>query len=142
MGALNFVFPRALSRCTCRGIQVMSSCATTSSVVLRREEDFAVAIRIGGITVALHTRDNEFRTLLRRRYGHFVTSTDSPDFEFELQLARPFGDERLDDDVRVWSDAGTWFFQRGDFYAAWNQQTRRGKMRHLPNPYSVDAVLR
>ena len=120
----------------------MFSSAAPSAVLTRPLEESSVAIRVGGITIDLHTRDAEFRALLRQRYGHFVTSSDSPDFEFELQLAQPFGDERLDDDVRVWSDAGTWFFQRGDFHAEWNQQARRGKMRHLPNPYSVDAVLR
>jgi len=120
----------------------MSCYATTPGVVARPVPQSSVAIRIGGISIALHTDDAAFRALLQRRYGHFVDPTASPNFEFELELSQPFGDARLDDDVRVWSDAGRWFFQRGDFYAEWDQQVRRGKMLHLPNPYSVDAVLR
>ncbi len=120
----------------------MSCYATTPGVVARPVPQSSVAIRIGGISIALHTDDAAFRALLQRRYGHFVDATASPDFEFELELSQPFGDARLNDDVRVWSDAGKWFFQRGDFYAEWDQQARYGKMLHLPNPYSVDAVLR
>lgn len=120
----------------------MSCYATTPAVVAQSVPQSSIAIRIGGITIALHTADAAFQALLQRRYGHFVDCTASPDFEFQLELSQPFGDARLDDDVRVWSDAGMWFFQRGDFYAEWDQQARRGKMLHLPNPYSVDAVLR
>lgn len=120
----------------------MSCYATIPAAVARPVPQSSVAIQIGGITIALHTADAEFRALLQRRYGHFVEPTASPDFEFELELSRPFADAWLDDDVRVWLDAGMWFFQRGDFYAEWDQQARRGKMLHLPNPYSVDAVLR
>ena len=120
----------------------MSCYATTPAVVAQPVPQSSVAIRIGGITIALHTADAAFRALLRQRYGHFVDCTASPDFEFQLELSQPFDGARLDDDVRVWSDAGMWFFQRGDFYAEWDPQARRGKMLHLPNPYSVDAVLR
>ena len=120
----------------------MACYATGSAELTRAVRRPSIAIRIGGITIALHTPDAEFRALLQQRYGHFVAPGACPDFEFQLELSQPFGDDRLDDDVRVWSNAGMWFFQRGDFCAEWDQQARRGKMLHLPNPYSVDAVLR
>jgi hypothetical protein len=35
-----------------------------------------------------------------------------------------------------------WSFRRGDFRAEWEPDCGRGQMRQLPNPYSVDSVLR
>ncbi|HZU43773.1 MAG TPA: hypothetical protein VE994_13935 [Terriglobales bacterium] len=120
----------------------MSCCTTASVAVTHVPEAPGVAIRIGGITIALHTDNAEFRALLQRRYGHFVVPPGPADFDFQLELSQPFAGARLNDDVRVWSNGGKWFFQRGDFYAEWDQQARHGRMMHLPNPYSVDAVLR
>lgn len=120
----------------------MASCAADLNPQPGAPAYDSVLIHIGGIVIGLRTRDAGFRRLLQQRYGHFVSSSSTPDFEFDLELAQPFGEARLDDDVRVSCDAGTWIFQRGDFHAHWDPQARRGTMRHLPNPYSVDAVLR
>jgi len=120
----------------------MSCCASAAVLKTAPAPKQGVAVKIGGITVALRTSNEEFCGLLRQRYGHFVEQQATPDFEFDLELSQPFADERLDDDVQVWSDSDTWYFQRGDFYAELDARARRGRMLHLPNPYCVDAVLR
>jgi len=119
----------------------MPSCAQVQDA-RRTSCSHCVAVSVGGIVIGLRTSNAEFSRLLEQRYGHFVAPSGRPDFEFELELAQSFSEERLDDDVRVWSEAGTWFFERGDFRAQWNPRTRRGSMLHLPSPYAVDAVLR
>jgi hypothetical protein len=119
----------------------MSSCAqlqhaSSASAI------HCVSVSIGGTVIALRTSSAEFSGQLKQRYGHFVTQAVEPEFEFDVELAQPFGEERLDEDVRVWWESGTWYFERGDFRAQWNPVTRRGTMLHLPNPYAVDAILR
>jgi len=118
----------------------MASCAQIHSAV--SSETYSVAVSVGGTVIALHTGSAEFQRSLQQRYGHFVVQGCVPDFEFEIDLAQPFGSERLDDDVRVWSESGTWFFERGDFRAQWHPQTRQGTMTHLPSVFAVDAILR
>lgn len=119
----------------------MSSCAqlqhaSSASAI------HGVSVSIGGTVISLRTSSAEFSGQLKRRYGHFATPAAEPDFEFDVELAQPFGEERLDEDVRVWWESGAWYFERGDFRAQWNPVTRRGTMLHLPNPYAVDAILR
>ena len=118
----------------------MASCIQLHSVIAPKTH--AVAVSIGGIVIALRTRSADFCNLLEQRYGHFVVSPSAPDFEFAIDLAQPFGSERLDDDVRVWCESDTWFFERGDFRAQWDPQVRLGTMTHLPSVFAVDAILR
>jgi hypothetical protein len=47
-----------------------------------------------------------------------------------------------DDDVNVSLENGVWLMRRGDFRAAWDPRSRRGRVRQTLNPYSIDAVLR
>ena len=118
----------------------MASCAQIHSGF--SSETYSVAVSVGGTVIALHTGSAEFGRSLQQRYGHFVVRGCVPDFEFEINLAQPFGPERLDDDVRVWSESDAWFFDRGDFHAQWHPQTRLGTMTHLPSVFAVDAILR
>ena len=96
-------------------------------------------VEIGKIPIALSTTDQTFLDLLQRRYEGFLSSS-RPEFELEFDLIS----EGLatDDDVRVSREGGEWNLKRGDFHACWNPSTGRGKVRHNPNPYSLDSVLR
>ncbi len=102
----------------------------------------AVVIEIGGMTIALHTQDAPFRRLLEDRYAGFTKSSDTPRFEFEVDLFEPSGTAQADDDVRVRLQDGEWLLQRGDFRARWDSRAGRGRIRQSRNPYAIDSVLR
>jgi len=102
----------------------------------------AVVIEIGGITIALHSRDSRFRQLLEDRYAGFAKSSDTPRFEFEVDLFEPSGTAQADDDVQVGLHSGEWLLQRGDFHARWDSRAGRGHIRQSRNPYAIDSVLR
>lgn len=97
-------------------------------------------VEIGGIPIALSTRDQDFLDLLRRRYEGFFSSS-RPEFELEFDLVGPHPSLE-DDDVQVRREGHEWLLQRGDFQARWDASTGRGNVRQNSNPYSLDAVLR
>lgn len=101
----------------------------------------AVPVEVGGMTVLLHTGDSDFARMLQDRYAGFVNSPAPPAFEFEVDLVASTGMDP-DADVQVGCEHGRWSFRRGDFQAAWDPLSRRGRIRQTANPYSVDAVLR
>jgi hypothetical protein len=107
-----------------------------------------VAIAIGGMAVALHTQDLEFRRLLENRYAGFIEAGAGPEFEFDIDLFDPAGQfepsatKHADDDVQVSLQDGQWLLQRGDFHARWDARVSRGSIRQSRNPYAVDSVLR
>lgn len=99
-----------------------------------------VTVEIGGIPIFLKGGDSDFCDLIERRYAGFVNAKATPEFEFEFELDSPA--EPSDEDARVFKKGFVWFFQRGDFRAAWDMRSRRGRVQQSPNPYSLDAVLR
>jgi hypothetical protein len=96
-------------------------------------------VEIGGIPIALSTRDKHFLDLLRQRYDAFL-SPSPPEFELEFDLISP--GVASDDDVRVRREGEQWILERGDFHARWDPRTGRGRVRQNANPYSLDSVLR
>ncbi len=116
-------------------------------VALARPEDArlsenaqGVTVEIGGIPISLKGGDSDFCGLIERRYAGFVNPGARPEFEFEFDLDPPT--EPSEEDARVFKKGFVWFFQRGDFRAAWDVRSRRGWVRQSPNPYSLDSVLR
>jgi hypothetical protein len=102
----------------------------------------ALVIEIGGIAIALRTRDTSFRQLLENRYGGFVKSSPAPQFDFDIDLFEPAETPRADEDVKVTLEGGHWLLQRGDFRARWDSEIGRGHIRQSRNPYAIDTVLR
>lgn len=111
-----------------------------TGAVLAEAPATAVNVEIGGIPIALKSSDLEFRSLIERRYGEFVSLDARSEFEFEFELMPPT--EPSDEDARVFRNGTTWHLQRGDFCAEWDIQSRRGSVRQSINPYSLDSVLR
>ena len=104
-------------------------------------------IGIGGVVVGIQTRDETFAKLIEERYADFLTEVEAADYEFEIDLIpQSEADGNPADDVKVWRNAQacgtTWKMTRGDFRAEWDPRTRRGRVRHTANPYSIDSVLR
>ena len=79
--------------------------------------------------------------MMEKRYAGFVSNSDRAEIEFDVDLTPP-GTADPDADVRVTHHHGRWQFERGDFRAEWEPQSRRGWIRQSANPYSIDAVLR
>src|SRR5271170_2505907 len=73
----------------------------------------AVAIDIGGMVIALRTRDSSFRQLLQNRYSGFVAASRHPQFEFDIELSEPSQDQGADEDVEVRLLGNEWMLQRG-----------------------------
>ena len=107
----------------------------------RVKNDQDVVIEIGGIPIALETNDAGFLTLLRGRYGEYMTLGGKSDFKFRVELVEP-DSFNPDDDATVWLEDGEWRLERGDFRARWSPETREGLIHQAPNPYSIDSVLR
>jgi hypothetical protein len=103
-------------------------------------ESYSVVIAIGGIPVRLNMTDAYFLQLLQNRYAGFVSDEVSAEYDFDVELNPPTGNER--EGVRVTQRAGRWLLERGDFRAEWEPAMRRGSIHQTANPYSIDAVLR
>jgi hypothetical protein len=101
-----------------------------------------IAIEIGGMAIALHTQDPEFRQLLENRYTGFMKSASNPQFEFDIDLFEPSETMHADSDVQVTMQGGQWVLERGDFHARWDYRAGRGHIRQSRNPYAIDSVLR
>ena len=101
----------------------------------------SLVIEIGGMPVRVLTTDPRFLAMLQDRYAGFVTSSERPEIEFEVNLTPPnFPDP--DAPVSVTHRLGRWTLERGDFRAEWEPASRTGWIRQTANPYSIDAVLR
>jgi hypothetical protein len=96
-------------------------------------------VEIGGIPIALSSRDERFLDLLRRRYAGFLSSSP-PEFELEFDIrdTQPVSD----DDIRVRRKGCEYLIERGDFCARWDPRIGRGRVRQNANPYSLDSMLR
>jgi hypothetical protein len=108
----------------------------------------ALTIAIGGVDVVVHSSDPEFLRLLAARYEGFIepavsergSTRESNRFDVDLI---PAGDPvHADSDLHVRREGAAWVLDRGDFHATWDPQSRRGRIRQSPNPYSMDSVLR
>jgi hypothetical protein len=101
-----------------------------------------VVVEIGGTAVRLSTEDPALVEILQGRYAGFIT--DHPT-TVALQLKLHSVSDLVSgaDDVRVTRSDGLWRFERSDFVAEWSPDTGQGTVRQaLPNPYSIDTVLR
>ena len=105
-------------------------------------ERLSSAIRIGGVTVRIHASDPAFLRMVDDRYDGFTGDWASSDCEFTVDLTAPGKPVSADGDLRVWRDDDLWKLERGDFAAAWDPLSRRGRIRQSANPYSIDSVLR
>jgi hypothetical protein len=105
-------------------------------------QDVGVAVEIGGMPILLRSTDDSFRKMLQDRYAGFVSSSRTPQFEFDVNLREPAGALGPDADVRVLRKNGRWLLERGDFRAEWDAQAGRGSIVQPPNPYAIDSVLR
>lgn len=104
-------------------------------------ERLSLVIEIGGMPVRVNTSDPDFLAMLQSRYSGFLSDSDRPEIEFDVELISPgFGEG--DAPVQVTHQRGIWSLQRGDFRAQWEPASRRGWIRQTANPYSIDAVLR
>lgn len=101
----------------------------------------SLVIEIGGMPARVYTTDAGFLALLQDRYAGFVSQSEEPAIEFEVDLCESrFADP--DAEVEVAQNQGIWRLQRGDFRAEWDPIAGRGWIRQTANPYSIDAVLR
>jgi hypothetical protein len=96
-------------------------------------------VEIGGIPIALNTRNEAFLNLLRQRYSGFLSSS-TPELKLDFELTSPGAVS--DDDVQVRRRGAEWLIERGDFQARWDPSTGCGHVRQSPNPYALDSVLR
>jgi hypothetical protein len=104
-------------------------------------ERLSLVIDIGNMPVRVNTTDPGFLRLLQDRYAGYVSPSRNDDFEIEFDI--DLSAQRASDaDVRVTQQRGRWTFERGDFHAEWEPVKRRGWIRQMANPYSIDAVLR
>jgi len=101
-----------------------------------------VIVEIGGTPVRLATEDPAFVEILHSRYAGFITDRPAvPPLHLKIHLVSGLASDA--EDVRVTRSDGLWRFERSDFVAEWSPETGRGTVRQtLPNPYSIDTVLR
>ena len=104
-------------------------------------ERLSLVIEIGGMPVRVQTTDPQFLVMLQDRYAGFVTSSQQPEIEFDVDLT-PTRNADPNVPVRVTQRSGRWTFERGDFRAEWVPASRTGRIQQNANPYSIDAVLR
>ncbi|RZI85386.1 MAG: hypothetical protein EOP38_05215 [Rubrivivax sp.] len=99
-----------------------------------------IDIGIGGFQVRLRTDSDALAHVLGERFAGFLAAVIAPDYVFDVELVppRPAGDEQ----VRIQRTDAGWRMQRGDFLAEWNATTRRGHVRMLASPYSLDTLVR
>ncbi len=121
-----------------------TSPALQAPACTRPQPQFAVhalTIEIGGMPLLLRTPDPDFCALLAQRYSNFLHPESTAAFEFDL-LTVASGPLPTGQNLHVHSHQGRWFFSRGDFRASFDLRARRGHLACVPNPYSVDTLLR
>lgn len=102
---------------------------------------FSIVIEVGAVSVRINTTDLDFLQILQRGYAGFVSSTEDPAMDFDVEITPPLVDEP-DADVEVTQSCGRWSLRRGDFCAEWEPARHRGWVRQTANPYAIDSVLR
>jgi hypothetical protein len=119
---------------------VSSRLALAPSTLEPQSAPSSVTVEIGGLGVRLWPSKPGFDQVLATRYSGFLNSHARPACEFDVLLQTP--PTVVDDDVRVSRCGARWRLQRGDFLAEWNPAASRGWVKQVPNPYSIDTVLR
>lgn len=104
-------------------------------------EIYAVDVGVGGIHVRFLTDSTEFVAMMHERFAGFIGEVAEPHYTFDVQLRAPFP-MGSDEDVHVSRRGHYWRVQRGDFLAEWDPGSRRGWIRQVQSPYSLDSVLR
>ena len=99
-------------------------------------------MEIGGLPILLRSADDSFLQMLQDRYAGFVSPSQTPQLEFDINLQESPSHLGPDDDVSVQRSGGRWLLERGDFRAEWDPEAGRGSIIQPPNPYAVDSVLR
>jgi len=100
-----------------------------------------LTIEVGGLSIRLRAPDPEFWSLLAKRYSNFVRPESVAEMEFDL-LPIPPDPPPAELDLQVSFEDGRWLLSRGEFRAAFDLRSRRGHLACVPNPYSVDTLLR
>jgi len=100
-----------------------------------------LTIEIGGLPIRIHVSDPEFWSLLAGRYSNFIRPESAPEMEFDL-LPVPPDPPPAEIHLQVRFENGRWLLSRGEFRAAFDIRSRRGHLACIPNPYSVDTLLR
>lgn len=101
-----------------------------------------ISVEIGDMPILLRTRDALFRQMLTERYAGFIGSDSRSQFQLDIDVSAPHGEDQAEKDVDVRVENGEWVLERGDFRASWNQQVGKGHVSQTPNPYAIDSVLR
>lgn len=97
-------------------------------------------IGIGGIHVRLHTDSQAYLDVIGERFAGFVEAVEEPDYQFDVTLVEP--GNGAGERVLVSRNGELWRVQRGDFLAEWDPRTRRGWIRQVLSPFSLDSVIR
>ena len=101
-----------------------------------------LTIEIGEMPIRVRTDNAAFARMLEDRYGKFVNPRASHAvMELEIELIPP-GRVSDAEDAAVHREGARWIMERGDFRAEMDLESRRGRVRHSANPYSIDGVLR
>ena len=97
-------------------------------------------IGIGGIHVRLHTDSQAYLDVIGERFAGFIEAVEQPDYQFDVTLVEPRNG--AGERVHVSRNGELWRVQRGDFLAEWDPRTRRGWIRQVLSPFSLDSVIR
>ncbi len=105
---------------------------------------YDVTLNIGEMPILIRTDSADFASMLRDRYGEFVSAdVRHPAMELEIRLVpEPGLGGDPEAEVTVSREGGRWIMARGDFRAEWDTVAQRGWVRQTVNPYSIDGVLR
>lgn len=108
-----------------------------------------LTIGIGGVRVQLRAVSPSFIAMMARRFAGFIEDDQHPDHVLDVTVLDPASVPRVTDadveaghGVEVLRTDKGWQITRSDFEVDWDPRTRRGHVRLIASPYSLDAVLR
>lgn len=102
---------------------------------------YSAVVAIGNIPIRLRTGDSSFLSLIRHRYGDFLSPNDAAEVDLHFELV-PGGAISHEEDVRVIRNGSRWSAERADFRLDWDAERNCGSARQSLNPYSLDGMLR
>ena len=100
---------------------------------------YEMSIQVGALPIRIRTADQEFVSLLERRYRGFLNRNNQGEL-LEIELHPPAEDADAEINVRYCD--GQWRIERGDFRAIWDPAHHRGKVAQAHSPYALDSALR
>jgi len=101
-----------------------------------------VVIEIDNLPIRFWCDSSDFIRLIEERYSGFLSSSNNPISEFEIELTT---EDRLgagSEEVVVNREGEQWLIQRTDFRAQWDFATGQGRVRQVASIYPLDSVLR